>query len=174
MIRRPPRSTLFPYTTLFRSCPGFNGATNWYSPSYNPNTHQLYFLARDDCGLFFLKPEKFAEGRAYYATGVRHSRGAKSEKILLAYDLDTGEFAWKYPQAGERDSAAGTVSTAAGLVFFGDNAQALEAVDAKTGSPLWHFTTGQSIHASPMTYAALGKQYVAIAAGTDIFSFALP
>src|SRR2546430_15989650 len=23
MIRRPPRSTLFPYTTLFRSCPYF-------------------------------------------------------------------------------------------------------------------------------------------------------
>src|SRR3712207_7417687 len=23
MIRRPPRSTLFPYTTLFRSAPGF-------------------------------------------------------------------------------------------------------------------------------------------------------
>src|SRR5256885_4432888 len=25
MIRRPPRSTLFPYTTLFRSCPGDPG-----------------------------------------------------------------------------------------------------------------------------------------------------
>src|SRR3989442_8377927 len=25
MIRRPPRSTLFPYTTLFRSVPGFLG-----------------------------------------------------------------------------------------------------------------------------------------------------
>src|SRR3712207_8967027 len=25
MIRRPPRSTLFPYTTLFRSCAEFNG-----------------------------------------------------------------------------------------------------------------------------------------------------
>src|SRR3712207_8353260 len=25
MIRRPPRSTLFPYTTLFRSCPGVVG-----------------------------------------------------------------------------------------------------------------------------------------------------
>src|SRR2546429_2623691 len=25
MIRRPPRSTLFPYTTLFRSCPGHVG-----------------------------------------------------------------------------------------------------------------------------------------------------
>src|SRR5205809_3432200 len=26
MIRRPPRSTLFPYTTLFRSASGFTGA----------------------------------------------------------------------------------------------------------------------------------------------------
>src|SRR3712207_8624881 len=26
MIRRPPRSTLFPYTTLFRSHPGVGGA----------------------------------------------------------------------------------------------------------------------------------------------------
>src|SRR5260370_29297337 len=25
MIRRPPRSTLFPYTTLFRSCQKFSG-----------------------------------------------------------------------------------------------------------------------------------------------------
>src|SRR2546430_2881686 len=32
MIRRPPRSTLFPYTTLFRSrpvCRGFGGWTGW-------------------------------------------------------------------------------------------------------------------------------------------------
>src|SRR3989454_7008856 len=31
MIRRPPRSTLFPYTTLFRSCgPGRRRARSWY------------------------------------------------------------------------------------------------------------------------------------------------
>src|SRR2546430_12148121 len=28
MIRRPPRSTLFPYTTLFRSCPFYNEVAN--------------------------------------------------------------------------------------------------------------------------------------------------
>src|SRR2546426_7746137 len=28
MIRRPPRSTLFPYTTLFRSGPGFTAAVD--------------------------------------------------------------------------------------------------------------------------------------------------
>src|SRR5690606_39750308 len=29
MIRRPPRSTLFPYTTLFRSWPLSGGSTTW-------------------------------------------------------------------------------------------------------------------------------------------------
>src|SRR3712207_8045203 len=32
MIRRPPRSTLFPYTTLFRSKPDFEGAKYVLSP----------------------------------------------------------------------------------------------------------------------------------------------
>jgi alcohol dehydrogenase (cytochrome c) len=65
------------------------------------------------------------------------------------------------------------MTTAGGLVFFGDEAGSFEAVDAKTGKPLWHFNTGQDLSASPMTYAVAGKQYVAIAAGSDVFSFAL-
>jgi alcohol dehydrogenase (cytochrome c) len=49
----------------------------------------------------------------------------------------------------------------------------LEAVDARDGKPLWHFNTGQDMSASPMSYAVGGKQFVAIAVGSDIFSFAL-
>jgi len=66
------------------------------------------------------------------------------------------------------------MTTAGGVVFFADDAHYFEAVEAQTGKPLWHFNTGQSIDASPMSYAINGKQYVAIAAGSDIFSFALP
>ena len=58
--------------------------------------------------------------------------------------------------------------------FFGDNAGLFEAVDARNGKPLWHFNAGQEFSASPMTYAVAGKQYVAIAAGSDVFSFGLP
>src|SRR2546430_1113999 len=38
MIRRPPRSTLFPYTTLFRSV-GFveRGVASWYGPGFHGN-----------------------------------------------------------------------------------------------------------------------------------------
>jgi|SRR5271156_6366335 len=49
------------------------------------------------------------------------------------------------------------------------------ALDAHgTSGVLWHFNTGQEISASPTSYAVAGKQYVAIAAGSDVFSFALP
>ena len=64
--------------------------------------------------------------------------------------------------------------TAGGLLFFGDDAGSLEAADAGSGRPLWHFNTGQNMSASPMSYAIAGKQYVAIAAGSNVFSFALP
>jgi alcohol dehydrogenase (cytochrome c) len=66
------------------------------------------------------------------------------------------------------------MTTKGGLVFFGDAAQSFEAVDAHSGAPLWHFNTGQNLHASPMSYAIHGTQFVAIAAGSDVFSFALP
>jgi alcohol dehydrogenase (cytochrome c) len=171
---RPIRTNLQPSTEGTEICPGFSGATNWYSPSYNPANHLFYFLALEDCGTFFMKPETFSEGRPYYATGVRHTRGTKRKKLLLAYSLDKDAFEWRYPQMGDGDSSGGTMTTAGGLVFFGDDAESFEAVAANTGAPLWHFTTGQKMHASPMSYAIQDKQYVAIASGSDIFSFALP
>jgi alcohol dehydrogenase (cytochrome c) len=68
---------------------------------------------------------------------------------------------------------AGTVATAGGLVFSGDDDGNLVALDSATGKDLWHFYTGHSLYASPMTYAVAGRQYVTIAAETDIFTFAL-
>jgi alcohol dehydrogenase (cytochrome c) len=171
---RPVRTGIQPTPEGTKICPGFSGATNWYSPSYNPDTHLLYFLAVEDCGIFSTKPQVFAEGHPYYATGVRHVEGEKKEKILLAYNLGSNHIEWRYPQTGKGDSSGGTMTTASGLVFFGDDAESIEAVDGETGAPLWHFTTGQRMHASPMSYAVQGKQYIAIASGMDIFSFALP
>src|ERR1700736_1917876 len=171
---RPIRTGVQPSANGTRTCPGFSGATNWFSPSYNPDSKLFFFVANEDCTVYLLKPEHFKEGRTYYATGARHSTVDHGQKILLAYDLESDKPAWRYVQSGEGYSSAGTMTTAGGLLFFGDNTQSFEAVDPRSGKPLWHFNTGQTIHASPMSYAVLGKQYVTIAAGSDVFSFALP
>jgi len=171
---RPIRTGVQPTPEGTVVCPGYAGATNWYSPAYNPQTHFIYFLALEECGTFFTKPDTFKEGRGYYATGVKRAANETHKKILMAYDVESRQIAWRYPQVGGGWSSAGVMTTAGGIVFFGDEAQSFEAVDAATGVPLWHFQTGQGIHASPMSYEVNGKQYVAIASGTDLFSFALP
>jgi alcohol dehydrogenase (cytochrome c) len=171
---RPIRTGLQPSADGARICPGFSGATNWYSPSYNPNTKLFYFLAHEDCDTYFLKPQSFSEGHTFYSTGVRHDPDDHGQKILLAYKLGADKPAWSYPQIGGSHSSGGIMTTAGGVLFFGDEAQSFEAVEALSGKPLWHFNAGQSIYASPMSYAVNGKQYVAIAAGSDVLAFALP
>ncbi len=171
---RPIRTEVQPTEKGARVCPGMVGATNWYSPSFSPDTSLLYFLALESCDLYFMKPEEFQPGKTYYSTGVKRSEGDHNQKILLAFSLEGDKPTWRYVQAGEGHSSAGAMTTAGGLVFFGDDARSFEAVEAQTGKPLWHFNTGQDIAASPMSYAVNTKQYVAIAAGSDVFSFALP
>ena len=155
-------------------CPGITGATNWFSPSYNPDTKLFYVMALERCDEYFAIPRQFTHGETFYNTGTKHPPNEHCQKILLALSVADGKPVWRYPQVGRGNSWGGTLTTAGGLVFFGDDAESFEAVDAATGRPLWHFNTGQKFVASPMSYAVDGVQYVAIAAQSDIFSFTLP
>ena len=70
---------------------------------------------------------------------------------------------------------AGTMSTASGLVFTGDNEGNFMAFDARTGENLWHYQTGSRIWgAAPMTHMLDGRQHVLIPSGTTLVAFALP
>jgi alcohol dehydrogenase (cytochrome c) len=173
---RPIRTEVKPTPEGTKVCPGYAGATNWFAPSYNESTHLLYFIAMELCQNYFSapQPQQFTPGKEFYSTGVKHIPGENSQKILLGFNIDTGTVAWKYPQIGVAHSTGGTMTTAGGLLFFGDDAQSLEAVDARDGKPLWHFNTGQDMSASPMSYSVGDRQYIAIAVGSDIFSFTLP
>ena len=171
---RPRLSDRIPTPKGTYICPGITGATNWFSPSYNPDTKLFYVMALESCNQYFAGPRRFTPGETFYNTGTKRPRDEHWQKILLALSLADGKPVWRYPQMGQGNSWGGTLTTAGGLVFFGDDSQSFEAIDATTGRPLWHFNTGQSFLASPMTYAVDGVQYVAIAAQSDIFSFALP
>ncbi|MFN7921720.1 MAG: hypothetical protein U0Q16_16585 [Bryobacteraceae bacterium] len=71
-------------------------------------------------------------------------------------------------------SESGLLTTGSDLLFSGNREGHFFALDAKAGKLLWDRYLGGQIIASPMTYLANGKQYVAIASGTVLFTFRLP
>jgi alcohol dehydrogenase (cytochrome c) len=98
-----------------------------------------------------------------------------AQKILRAFDIETGKVMWQISLPGPvQSNYSGVLTTSGGLVFFGESSGGFAAVDARTGKYLWHFETNHAMKASPMTYEVDGRQYVAIASGANIFSFALP
>ncbi len=154
-------------------CPGVRGATNWMSPSFNPATGLLYVVTLEQCDVF-TSSSKEPEPKKNFAGG---GAGAKPKDpgqfFLRAFDPKTGKRVWEYPMTGPAESWAGTVSTAGGVVFFGDDDGQLVGVDARTGKHVWHFNIGEGLLASPISYAVNGKQFVAIASSTSIVSFGL-
>jgi alcohol dehydrogenase (cytochrome c) len=171
---RPIPTNLIPDEKGELICPSASGGTNWYSPSYNEATRMFYFRSMESCSIFTSKTEPFAEGREYYSTGTRRPPGEVTKGYINAFDLNKLEFAWRDRQIGPTFAWAGVMSTATGLVAFEDDARNFVILDGRTGTPLWHFNVGQMPRASPMGYAVKGKQYFAIAAGDDVFAFALP
>jgi alcohol dehydrogenase (cytochrome c) len=148
------------------TCPAVRGATNWYSTAYDPTTRLYYVMAVEDCTIY-RKAHDGGYGR------VDHP-GDPAMKVLRAVSVDTGTIAWEVPMPGSPEANYSGVLSTGGLVFFGESSGGVAAVDARTGTPLWHFEANQPIKASPMTYRIGGRQYIAIACGSNILSFTLP
>jgi alcohol dehydrogenase (cytochrome c) len=149
------------------TCPAVRGATNWYASAYNPATRLYYVMTVEDCTTY-IKAED-AGYRRY------NDPADPAQKILRAFNIETGKEAWQIVLPGPvQSNYSGVLTTSGGLVFFGESSGAFAAVEARTGKYLWHFETNHAIKASPMTYAIGGRQYIAIASGSTILSFALP
>jgi quinoprotein glucose dehydrogenase len=105
---------------------------------------------------------------------------------LIAVDLIDGTIRWSVPlgnigklapvplplQWGTPGTAGGPIVTAGGLVFIGATTDELfRAFDVETGHELWSASLPTAAHATPMTYAIDGKQYVLIASGGHVWQY---
>jgi alcohol dehydrogenase (cytochrome c) len=154
-----------------RICPGALGLTNWYSPSYSPESGLFYVATSNECDLFTSAAPKYRAGHdflgsVYVPDPVRRPSGA-----LKALDPLTGAVKWEFPYYTSPDG--GALSTAGGVVFAGDSDGNFIVLDARTGHDLWHRQLGAAIYSTAVTFEVGGKQYVVIPAGSAIFSFAL-
>jgi len=157
-----------------RVCPSLDGASNWYSTSFNPGTGLYYVQTNDKCGIFTRVDMEWAAGKGFMGGSFKQAPDEPAQRVLRAFDIQTGKVVWELPQAGNVDSWGGVLSTASGVVIFGEDDGALMAADARDGTPLWSFPTNVLWKASPMTYMFDNTQYVAVAAGSAIIAFALP
>ena len=156
-----------------RVCPSVRGASNWMSPSYNPTTGLLYVVTLEQCDIIVASAKEPVPNSGFRGTGSEGVPAEPGKFYLRALDVLTGDMKWEHPMPGPGIMWAGTVSTAGGVVFSGDDDGNLVALDARTGRDLWHFPMGRSLFASPITYMIDGKQYVTIAAESDVFTFGL-
>jgi alcohol dehydrogenase (cytochrome c) len=155
-------------------CPAIRGATNWWATSYHPGTGLFYLLAHESCMTYTKNDQDWQRGRSWLGGTVRLADGSANQKFIRALDIQTGATVWSYAQTGKAQTYSGVLSTDGNLVFFGEDSGAFAALDARTGTPLWHFQANQDWKASPMTYMVGGRQYVAIASGMGFWAFALP
>ncbi|HLZ74733.1 pyrroloquinoline quinone-dependent dehydrogenase [Phenylobacterium sp.] len=98
---------------------------------------------------------------------------------LVALDLGAGKIVWRVPLGSLEELAPGVghfakgsivlggpIVTAGGLIFQGGTMdKTLRAFSAVDGKELWSGALPASAHATPMTYAVGGRQYVVVAAG---------
>ena len=154
--------------------PPIIGASNWWSPTYSPRTDLIYVTTLDGETKYFLRPTEYlVPGQSYRAGGGETPQPMENyHRAVRAISPQTGDIRWEFPV--DPRTTSGLMSTAGDLVFGGSADGFFFALDALTGEELWHRNIGGRIHAAPMGYAVNGKQYVAIAAGNAIFSFALP
>jgi alcohol dehydrogenase (cytochrome c) len=151
--------------------PNANGATIWFSPSYDPARRTIYVPVRTRGATYFKRPMEFRPGRYYPGGGETEMANIDVSGEIRAMDALTGDVKWTFPLISPASS--GVLSTAGGLVFTGTDEGDFLALDAGTGRSLWHVGTGSKIEANPMSYAIDGHQCVAISADRVLFVFGL-
>ena len=161
-----------PSTEGTKLCPGLAGAANWMAPSYSPQTGLFYFPVREQCDVYFTSPAVYIEGKPYWGSTFRGVTEEKEWGLLKAVDPLSGKTSWEYRYY--RAPWAGTLSTAGGVVFAGDEDGYLMAFDARNGTNLWKMYTGARLNSSPITWELDGRQYVTMPSGASLLTFALP
>jgi alcohol dehydrogenase (cytochrome c) len=166
---------LVPYTTPHplptpagvNVCPGAVGGIEWSPASFSPSTNSVYQNALEVCMHYtstsLYQADLHKSGQIDFGGTFAPLPTPKPYGELASIDPTSGKINWetKLP----KPSIGGTMSTAGGLVFTGDDDGNLYAANASTGKILWKGDLGLPYGSAPITYKVGNTQYVAVVAG---------
>ena len=146
--------------------PNQGGAANWQPPAFNPETGLFYVDAANAYSVYYLydtedKPEGWGG----------NDRGGWQESFLAASDYKTGKTKWAHKWEG--GARSGLLTTAGNLVFSTGSSNDVVALNATTGAALWHAGLLNGVTNSPITYELDGVQYLVVAGGDIMYTFAM-
>jgi alcohol dehydrogenase (cytochrome c) len=143
-------------------CPGMRGGKLFQTNAYNPVTGTIYSPISNECTVFEVVPLDVAVSGVNYDE-IQHMPGS-NEQVgrLAAVSASSGELLWAHDQ---RAALGSVLTTAGGLVFFGDLHRYFKALDARTGRVLWETPLSAPVTGYPISYAVDGQQYVAVGVG---------
>jgi alcohol dehydrogenase (cytochrome c) len=156
--------------------PSTTGAANWWPQAYSPLTGLHYVDVLERGGIYFSSesPPGVEPGRLYVGSAGRYIDSDFQYAAVRAIDPATATVRWEYRNAASSDLPRGGLLATAGNLLFGSDTSKLIALDATSGAPLWSFDTGAQISAPPVSYRVGERQYITVAAGQLLISFALP
>jgi alcohol dehydrogenase (cytochrome c) len=148
-------------------CPNLLGGKNWQPMSFDPQTGLVYIPANNLCMDMEATEVKYNRGVMYLGKEFPAKPGpGEYFGELVAWNPLKQEKVWGIKETTPFNG--GTLATAGGLVFAGNNSGLFRAIDAKTGKVLWSMNLGSGIGAGPMTFSVDGKQYVAVVVGRTV------
>ena len=175
--RRVPGRLPTPEGTLIQ--PTVFGGTNWAPASYSPRTGLFYVAVTENSSTIAVlgefpraagqNPRAYPMGQVNLIQNYNHED--ESHGAIRAYDPLTLDKKWEFTM--NDITWAGVLTTATDVLFSGGKEGYFLALDARTGDLLWRMPLGGQINSGPMSYAAGGRQYVAVAAGSSLFAFGL-
>ncbi len=150
--------------------PSLAGATNWYSPAFDPNRRLLFVPTREMASWYYKSDAEYEPGTPFLGGGERRVVDEETFGAVRALALD-GSLEWEFRQL--TPAVSGVMATAGDLVFSGTQEGNIFALDADTGEALWDFHAGGQVRAAPMSFALDGEQFISVAAGQSVFTFGL-
>jgi alcohol dehydrogenase (cytochrome c) len=159
--------------------PTGSGATNFQAPSYSPVTGLFYLEYSESGAVYVSQTETPRKGQEYWGRAPGRGLPARGPNDpppsagIKALDVETGKTVWDF-KLFQGSLSNGVLATGGGVLFASSRDGNIIALDARTGKYLWHYQTGGNHAASPISYAVDGRQYVALTAGSVLFSFTLP
>ena len=148
-------------------CPNLVGGKNWQPMSFNPVTGYVYIPSNNVCMDWSVGEVNYRRGVMYLgAEFPTHAGPGDYLGEIMAWDPVAQKKVWGVKE--DLPFNGGTLTTAGGLVFYGNLHGLFKALDAKTGAELWKLQLGSGIGAAPISYAVGGRQYVAVVVGRTV------